>query len=163
MAAIYTTPRTWTAAELVTASIMNTHVRDNLDFMFNGKTAGQTAHNLGPYTTTSTSVVDVNAAMSITQTITTGRALVTVAGRLTITGAGAYTVTLNLLADGTTYAIQSTSGAVSSLFYQHLVTSLSVGSKIFKLQWSVTNALGTATWTGASGDGSPITFNVVEI
>ena len=27
----WTTPRTWTAGELVSASIMNTHVRDNLD------------------------------------------------------------------------------------------------------------------------------------
>ena len=26
----WTTPRTWVAGELVTASIMNTHVRDNL-------------------------------------------------------------------------------------------------------------------------------------
>lgn len=30
----WTTPRTWVAAELVTASIMNTHVRDQLNFIY---------------------------------------------------------------------------------------------------------------------------------
>lgn len=29
----WTTPRTWVTSELVTASIMNTHVRDNLSFL----------------------------------------------------------------------------------------------------------------------------------
>lgn len=29
----WTTPRTWTTGETVTAAIMNTHVRDNLDFL----------------------------------------------------------------------------------------------------------------------------------
>jgi hypothetical protein len=29
----WTTPRTWTAGETVTASVMNTHVRDNLDYL----------------------------------------------------------------------------------------------------------------------------------
>ena len=29
----WTTPRTWTTAEVVTASIMNTHLRDNMDYL----------------------------------------------------------------------------------------------------------------------------------
>lgn len=29
----WTTPRTWAAGELVTAALMNTHVKDNLDFL----------------------------------------------------------------------------------------------------------------------------------
>jgi hypothetical protein len=31
----WTTPRTWVTLETVTAAIMNTHVRDNLDFLYN--------------------------------------------------------------------------------------------------------------------------------
>ena len=31
---VWTTPRTWTDGELVTASLMNTHVRDNLNAVF---------------------------------------------------------------------------------------------------------------------------------
>jgi len=30
---VWTTPRTWTTGEVVTAAIMNTHVRDNLNFL----------------------------------------------------------------------------------------------------------------------------------
>ncbi|MDA1330693.1 MAG: hypothetical protein O3B43_06485 [Chloroflexi bacterium] len=35
----WTTPRTWTTSELVTASIMNTHIRDNLNYLYSGKEA----------------------------------------------------------------------------------------------------------------------------
>lgn len=36
----WTTPRTWAAAEVVTAALLNTHLRDNLDFLalFNNDT-----------------------------------------------------------------------------------------------------------------------------
>lgn len=30
----YTAPRTWVAAETVTAAIMNTHIKDNIDFLY---------------------------------------------------------------------------------------------------------------------------------
>lgn len=33
----WTTPRTWVAGEVVTAAIMNTHVRDNLSFLKNNQ------------------------------------------------------------------------------------------------------------------------------
>src|SRR5262245_7568818 len=32
----WTTPRTWVAGELVTASMLNTHLRDNLNFLYGG-------------------------------------------------------------------------------------------------------------------------------
>lgn len=34
MAAIWTTPRTWVAGELVTAALLNTHLRDNFDWTY---------------------------------------------------------------------------------------------------------------------------------
>lgn len=34
MAAIWTTPRTWVAGELVTAALLNTHLRDNFDWVY---------------------------------------------------------------------------------------------------------------------------------
>lgn len=44
----FTTPRTWTAAETVTAALMNTHIRDNLAFLatqeFGSYTASSTAN-----------------------------------------------------------------------------------------------------------------------
>lgn len=35
----WTTPRTWTTGELVTASIMNTHVRDNFEYLYDRATS----------------------------------------------------------------------------------------------------------------------------
>ncbi|NBW19050.1 MAG: hypothetical protein EBR82_64850 [Caulobacteraceae bacterium] len=164
MAAIYTTPRTWAAGEVVTASLLNTHLRDMMDFWYSGKNVlQQTNHNLGPYTTTSTSITDINAAFSLTGTITTGRALVYVGGSLSITGSAAYTVTLSLDVDGTSYQIGGTS-TVIFVQYLHIVTGLSVGSRTFKLRWLVSNALGTATFTGGLGSNTaPISFAVVEL
>ena len=67
MAAIYTTPRTWTAAELVTASIMNTHVRDNLDYLKARPVARFADLDGTVANTTSTSFVDLTgASVSIT-------------------------------------------------------------------------------------------------
>lgn len=42
----WTTPRTWVLGEIITAAIMNTHVRDNLNYMYNKprvKTSNTTA------------------------------------------------------------------------------------------------------------------------
>ena len=42
----WTTPRTWSAGELVTATMMNTHVRDNLEYL---STLGGAAINVVHY------------------------------------------------------------------------------------------------------------------
>jgi hypothetical protein len=62
----WTSPRTWSTGELVTASIMNTHVRDNLNAL---KTPPKGKVTLtGNVSTTSTSEVDLTGA---TTTFTT--------------------------------------------------------------------------------------------
>lgn len=50
----WTTPRTWTAGETVTAALMNLHVRDNLDYLyanptpaFRGASVTGTSYSLG--------------------------------------------------------------------------------------------------------------------
>jgi|SRR5690348_8448631 len=60
MAFTWTTPRTWVAGELVTAAMLNTHVRDNLNALYSGvpgfrvrkaaDTAGLTSGSLTPIT-----------------------------------------------------------------------------------------------------------------
>jgi ribosomal protein S5 len=49
----YTTPRTWVAGETVTAALLNTHVRDNLDYL------------KGVLTDVSNQDVTINAARSL--------------------------------------------------------------------------------------------------
>lgn len=88
MAAIYTTPRTWTAAELVTASIMNTHVRDNLDYLKARPVARFADLDGTVASTTSTSFVDLTgASVSIT---TSG------SSRLLILAQGVWSVNVDL-------------------------------------------------------------------
>lgn len=53
----WTTPRTWTTTELVTAAMMNTHVRDNLSFL--AGTVG--ASNTDSRTFTNTAYADLDA------------------------------------------------------------------------------------------------------
>lgn len=72
----WSTPRTWSAAEVVTASLMNTHVRDNLNYLFAGVYSTYMSDE-GDYTTTSTTFTPVDStgfAPSVTFTGTRGRA-----------------------------------------------------------------------------------------
>lgn len=73
----WTTPRTWTTGEVVTAAIMNTHVRDNLDDLDRRTTlSGNTIATAE--TTTSTAYADLTTSgPAVTVTVgANGRALV---------------------------------------------------------------------------------------
>lgn len=59
----WTTPRTWVAGEVVTASIMNTHVRDNLDDL---DTRMDTAPQLAQATETITAAGSLANASNVT-------------------------------------------------------------------------------------------------
>jgi len=48
----WTTPRTWSAGELVTASMLNTHIRDNMDYLFANIPAGTDLEDLTDVTLT---------------------------------------------------------------------------------------------------------------
>lgn len=37
----WTTPRTWVAGEVLTSTLLNTHVRDNLNFLYSGRPAAR--------------------------------------------------------------------------------------------------------------------------
>ena len=56
----WTTPKTWTVDEVVGASDMNTHLRDNLNALKDPPTAVIVRDNNGQYSTTSTSFVAVD-------------------------------------------------------------------------------------------------------
>lgn len=63
----WTTPRTWVTNELVTASIMNTHVRDNLNALFSPLSDGWTgAVSDNPASTSFADVDATNLSLSIT-------------------------------------------------------------------------------------------------
>jgi hypothetical protein len=85
MTAVWTPPRTWAVGELATAAMLNTHVRDNLDWL---KTPPQAVTTLAAtQSITSTAFVDV-ASLNLT---TAGGALqVSLLVNVGFSGAGQY-------------------------------------------------------------------------
>lgn len=62
----WTSPRTWSTGELVTAAIMNTHIKDNLsDIAFNGHMAKARAQDLAGNGIATTETVELTATLSI--------------------------------------------------------------------------------------------------
>ena len=78
----WTTPKTWATNELVTAAMLNTHLRDNLNFLFTPNFNEVAINN---FSTTSTSYVDITGA-SVNITTTGGNLFVSVVGELNANG-----------------------------------------------------------------------------
>ena len=104
----WTTPRTWVAAETVTASLMNAHVRDNLNALYGT-------------TTSYTPQVDQGVSTNIAKTVTEARyvqmgRVVHVWIYLSMTGTGTagsdITFTLPIAASGHT-----TNGVIGAAWY----------------------------------------------
>ena len=62
----WTSPRTWTTGELVTAALMNTHVRDNLSYLYTLAATPLTVKTVvvgeSPYTAAGYNVILCNTA-----------------------------------------------------------------------------------------------------
>jgi hypothetical protein len=83
----WTTPRTWVAGETVTAALLNTHVRDNLNMVVQSATSGA-----GAILQSGTDTVSLSAAVTATKAITFATAFaaapnVTVGSQFTTSGA----------------------------------------------------------------------------
>ena len=73
----WTTPKTWADDELVTANVMNTHIRDNLNVLYERPLDWLNYLPGSDYTTTSTSWVDVDGTnLKLTVTPATSRVFV---------------------------------------------------------------------------------------
>lgn len=69
MASVWTNPKSWSTGELVTAALLNAHLRDNLDFLKTPPTALKILNQASDYSLTNTSYADVdgtNLALNIT-------------------------------------------------------------------------------------------------
>jgi hypothetical protein len=152
----WTTPATWTPGQVITATDLNTHLRDNLNFLFSRPNSVIKRDNNANYTTTSTSFVDVDGTnLKITLTITGSVVL------LVFTVMASSNAVFDILIDSTRYAsggndgllatqdASSSRGPVSAAL---LITGLSAGAHTFKLQWKAVT--GTATLYAGSGVGN---------
>lgn len=148
----WTTPKTWVTGEPLTASDMNTHLRDNLEALKNPPSAQVTLNQASDYTTTATSFVDVDSGvLSLTISTHGGDVMVAFHGNVGATSR----VYLNITADGVPIAgddgIASNTGTGDNTLFSfvRLVTGLAPGPHTFRLQWKVNS--GTATLYAGAG------------
>ncbi len=150
----WTTPKTWAVDELVTASMLNTHLRDNLTALKTPPSAHYEVDESSDYTTTSTSFEDVDGT-NLSLTITTNGGDV-MAG---FVGSVAHSLSANPIYfnvavdgddqagdDGLLYVMPGTSGTLAS--FVTLLAGLSAGEHTIALRWRVNNGTGTL-WAGA--------------
>jgi hypothetical protein len=98
--AVWTTPRTWVTGELVTSSIMNTHVRDNLSYLYS--TSGELSY------------VEFTAAVSTTATTEATATTVVTAGAVVMDGST--TIDIEFYAPYGTTAAAANSELIGALY-----------------------------------------------
>lgn len=156
----WTTPATWSVDQLVTATLMNTHIRDNLNALKAPPTDVQDVNEGADYTTTSTSFVDIDSAgdPDLNLTIETGGGDVLVTFYGTFANAGGH-INLDFTVDGVKHGgddglLRSASTALGhkNLTFAVWVQGLSAASHTFKMQWKVD--AGTATMYAGAGTGT---------
>jgi hypothetical protein len=149
MPANWTTPATWTTGQLVSASDLNTQVRDNLEYLkertdapgFAQYTVNETAN----YTTTSGVFVDVDSTKLALTIVTRGNPVMIGFYGTISSGAADTTINLDVLLDGTRIGTgngmiqlrrnSSTFSGLDPVAFVHVVPTLAPGSHTFKLQW----------------------------
>lgn len=153
----WTAPRTWTAGELVTASMMN-GLRDQLNALKTPAWGMAYIDEAADYSTTSTSFVDVDAAgTSLTLTVTTGggNMMVVFAGSAQCSPAG-NTGYFGLSIDGVDVAndgvvafATTTTAHPQNVSFTWLLTELSAGSHTVILRYKTSG--GTLTLHAGAG------------
>ena len=157
----WTTPKTW-AVEPLVATDLNTHVRDNLNHLYDrlGNGVAWVGDEGTDYTTTSATFEDVDDTEGKGKhTITTngGDVLVGFAALVENSSGATRYVAIDLAVDGVRVGgddgiVRSinSADAISHLSFTHLVTDLSAGEHVFKIQWRRNNN-GTVTMFAGAG------------
>ena len=147
----WTPPVTWVTDELVTATKLNEQVRDNLEFLKSPPTT--TVTFTGGGSTTSTSPVEIDPALTFDLTTEGGAVLIGFnIRRIKQSTAGqSITVTLYVNGNGTPLiqTITPANTADQSVCGVLLLDTLAAGTHNFSLRWSVSG--GTATIISTSG------------
>ena len=152
----WSSPRTWTTGELVTAAMLNTDVRDNLNFL-----AGWgTGYNSDSRTFTNTSFLDLDALTggagsmaAVTTTVTTGTEALVLINRLNLPTRPAALLLMSLskspgrqrLLGRPLMLCQHESSAANDLdqcSYTQVEAALNAGSNTFELQASASAGTG---------------------
>lgn len=168
MTALWTLPRTWATGEIVTAAQLNTHLRDNLEYL---KQRDDTplnhftcTSNTG-YSTTASAYSDVDAAgLSGTLVTSGGPLLIGVAGAWKSSGTSidmCLDVAINGVRIGhATYGVTFLQSVAANLYLPvawSTVRALAAGTYALKLQWR------TSSGTLSLGPNGATQFYAVEL
>lgn len=164
----WTTPRTWSSNEIVTAALLNTHVRDNLGYLISRNNNQVVRNNTAAYTNTGAFAAIDTTNLSITLTMTTTKVLLILTGMASNSGAGNET-DFDFLVDGTRVGNAYTRGLTG--FYAPganylvmvnvaIITTVSTGSRTFKPCWRV--GAGTSSFYSDTGN-TPVLFAAIEV
>lgn len=150
----WATARTWATGEALTASLFNTHIRDQLNALKTPAHAWSELNEASNYTTTSTGFTDIDATdMSITVTTGGGSLLVLFTAFVSYNGTAGNYVNFDLLVDGVAFAgddgIQAIGPGEGNLAIAQIVDGLASGSHTIRLRWRVSS--GTATMYVGAG------------
>lgn len=157
----------------MTASIMNAHVRDQLNAL-KTPAGGYNKLNLGSdITTTSTSFVDVDATeLALTFTTGGGDVMIFFSGsvRNTASVRNYFDIYESVAAtryggdDGLIYTITSNATTATNASFAVRITGLSAASHTFKLQWKVASGTGVIlAGAGTANEDLHPTFSAFEL
>lgn len=163
MTATWTAPRTYTAGELLTASIFNSHIRDNLDWLKTPINSGLVT-STSNFTTTSAAFTDVTWA---TTTFTTNGGGLLLYFRCAVAGSTTTNISFDVMVDGVSesggngvYPVDSLSTVARGTGFTHRIAALSAGSHTIKIR-TLTSA-GTLTVYGSTAGAKPTYFVMEE-
>lgn len=158
MPATWTQPRTWAVGELVTANLLNAHLRDNLEALKTPPTSLYNVNQGSDYTTTSTNFVNVDASnLALTIVTNGGDVLIGFVGFVN-TSPGAKFGYFDVEIDGVRMAgddglvmthSQSSANQAFCVSFVALKQGLAAGSHTFKLQWKVGAGATLVMYAGA--------------
>jgi len=171
----WTTPRTWVASEVPTAAIFNTHVRDNLSYVFSGRGGSTVVRDNGAtYTSTSGTFADIDGTnLAITANIISGKALILFTG-VSIMAAASIQAAFDITVDGTRIGAAGADGLITiqagtnthkiPVCLAAIKTGLSSGSHTFKPVWrTLSGTIVLYSGNGVSTEDTIPTFSVMEI
>jgi len=162
----WTTPKTWSVDELVTAPAMNVHVRDNLGYLFLRPLASSVQVSGTAYAVTSTSWAAVDATnLKLTLRTASGRVMVgfsgTVVGSQGMTFGARVSIDNGARVEAWSDVVQISVGATMVPLLPLVVTGLSAAEHTFSLEMRV-NTAGTTLTVYREAE-RPLRFWVLEV
>lgn len=147
----WTSPKTWAVGDVLSASDMNTYVRDNAIYLLSGRVQSY-QRSAGSYTTTSATLVDVDSTnLSFTKTFVSTKVLAIFTGAYANTSISVANF-IGINVDGTDYETEWVD-AIASIPYGFTVAvfpTLSLASHTIKARFRTASGTLTIYGTGAN-------------